>query len=136
MNKEKKILKYLKNFLKEIGTGCRFLMIILILSLPIICLSIFDNSLDATGNLVTLRTIFSSITGYILEKSTCDVNCENTFIKNKTVIVGIFAIISTLVVILAYFLDSNVNNPSLILIKNLLFSSVGFLISASDKKTK
>lgn len=40
-----------------------------------------------------------------------------------------------IVTICAYVLDINVNNPSLILIKNLLFSSIGFLTSASKDFT-
>lgn len=39
------------------------------------------------------------------------------------------------VTIAAYLVDIDANNPSLILIKNLLFSSIGFLISASKDFT-
>ncbi|MGL5694947.1 MAG: hypothetical protein ACRCXA_12775 [Peptostreptococcaceae bacterium] len=104
------------------------------MTLPIICISSFIQTLDASGNLVTLRTIFSSIAGYILEKSTCTSSCDTNLTKNKIFIIGTFSLICIVVIIFASFLESNVNNPSLVLIKNLLFSSVGFLISATENK--
>lgn len=131
-------MKFLKNpfsKLKEIfstsETNCKFLMILILIAFPIICLSIFDPYLDATGNLVTIRTAFSTLIGYILQKSTSTISTDNKLFQQKTIFVGIIAMCSLVVVIFSYLLDTEVNNPSLILIKNLLFSSIGFLTSAS-----
>lgn len=109
-------------------------MIILgIISFGVLCISIFhpEPELDATGNLVTIRTIFSSIAGYILEESTKTCSSNSRLLKNKILLVGTFAIIALIVITASYIIDIDVNNASLILIKNLLFSSIGFLISAS-----
>ncbi|MGL5381192.1 hypothetical protein [Clostridium sp.] len=122
-----------KDFINGLGPSCKFLMVIGTITLGATCLSIFDTNLDATGNLVTIRTVFSSIVGYILEKSTRTCKVDKLLLKNKVLIVGSMSVIFTIVVLFSYLLDINVNNPSLILIKNLLYSSVGFLISSSNE---
>lgn len=123
----------LKKFVKGLDPSCKFLMIIGAITLGATCVSIFDANLDATGNLVTIRTVFSSIAGYILEKSTRTCKVDKSLLKNKVLIVGSMSVIFTIVVLLSYLFDINVNNPSLILIKNLLYSTVGFLISSSNE---
>lgn len=122
-----------KNFMDGLGPSCKFLIIIGAITLGATCLSIFDTNLDATGNLVTIRTVFSSIVGYILEKSTRTCKVDKALLKNKVLIVGSMSVVFTVVVLLSYLFDINVNNPSLILIKNLLSSSIGFLISSSNE---
>lgn len=127
----KKILKNIIRFSKEINLVCRYLLVIGLISFLVVCISVFDLHLDANGNLVTIRAIFSSIAGYILEKSTKTCNSNPKLLKTKVLLVGNFAIMALLVIISAYFFKINVNNPSLILIKNLLFSSIGFLTSTN-----
>lgn len=131
MGKLKQFYKLVDKFFEDIGINCRFLIIISVICLIVISISIFDTSLDATGNLVTIRTIFSAIVGFILEKTTSLCEPDPKAVKSKTTIIGSFALIATVIVALSYFLDMNVNNPSLVLIKNLLFSAVGFLTSSA-----
>lgn len=120
-----------KQFFNDLGIVCRYLIILGMISFAVVCISIFHPELDATGNLVTIRTAFSSIAGYILEKSTKTCSSNPRLLKNKILLVGTFAIIALIVITVAYIINIDVNNPSLILIKNLLFSSIGFLTSAS-----
>ncbi|MGL5753902.1 MAG: hypothetical protein ACRCYC_01115 [Paraclostridium sp.] len=125
-----------KEFFENLGIVCKYLTVLGIISLSVVCISIFHPELDATGNLVTIRTAFSSIAGYILEKSTKNCTSNQRLLKNKILLVGSFAVIAMLITTIAYVLNIDVNNPSLILIKNLLFSSIGFLTSASKDFTK
>lgn len=129
------ILEEIKEFFNELGIACKYLIILGLISFLVVCMSIFDTELDATGNLVTIRTAFSSIAGYILERSTKTCTSSPKLLKTKVLVVGTFAVMAMIVTICAYVLDINVNNPSLILIKNLLFSSIGFLTSASKDFT-
>ena len=129
------ILEEIKEFFNELGIACKYLIILGLISFVVVCISIFDTELDATGNLVTIRTAFSSIAGYILERSTNTCTSSPKLLKTKVLVVGTFAVMAMIVTICAYVLDINVNNPSLILIKNLLFSSIGFLTSASKDFT-
>lgn len=126
-----------KEFFNDLGIVCKYLIVLGIISFVVVCISIFHPQLDATGNLVTIRTAFSSIAGYILEKSTKTCSSNPKLLKNKILLVGTFSIVALIVIIGAYIINIDVNNPSLILIKNLLFSSIGFLTSASkDFKSK
>lgn len=132
--KKSNMFRGLKKFISSLSYSCRFLLIIGSIALFATCISIFDPNLDSTGNLVTIRTIFSSIVGFILEKSTRLCNPDKILLRNKVLIIGCLGVIFTIVVLLSYLLNVNVNNPSLILIKNLLFSCVGFLISCNNEK--
>ncbi|MEG2787579.1 MAG: hypothetical protein RR942_07130 [Romboutsia sp.] len=125
-----------KELFDNLGIVCKYLTVLGIISLSVVCISIFHPELDATGNLVTIRTAFSSIAGYILEKSTKNCTSNQRLLKNKILLVGSFAVIAMLITTIAYVFNIDVNNPSLILIKNLLFSSIGFLTSASKDFTK
>jgi hypothetical protein len=128
----KKFLVDFKNFFNELSLVCKYLFIIGILSFSAISISIFHIPLDEVDNLVVIRTVFSSISGYMLEKSTKTCTSDPKLVRNKVVLVGGFSIIATLVVICAYIMNINSKNPSLILVTNLLFSSIGFLTSASN----
>lgn len=130
----KQFTNYIYNFFKELELNFKFLILLGLIAFSILSISIFDHSLDATGNLVTIRTCFSSIIGYILEKSISYCNPDYKALKNKTLLVGVFSIITMIVIILAYIFNVPVDNPSLILFKNLLFSSIGFLTSSANKE--
>ncbi len=132
----KKCWNTVKGFFTEIGMRSSFLTILAIMGLLVIAISVFDPNLDASGNLVTIRTVFSAIIGYILKKSTSSCSEDYKALRNKTWMVGVFAIIMMIIVVMSYILEISVNNPSLILIKNLLFSAVGFLTSSNEKNIK
>lgn len=132
MNILRKSYSYLKKLFLDLELNFKCLIILIFIAFPVICLSIFDPYLDATGNLVTIRTAFSTLIGYVLQKSTATITTDIKSFQTKIVFVGIIAAISLIVVSLSYLFEIDVNNPSLILIKNLLFSSIGFLTSASS----
>lgn len=136
MKHNKQYLIYIYNFFKELELNFKFLILLGLIAFSILSISIFDKSLNATGNLVTIRTCFSSIIGCILDKSISYCNPDNKALKNKTLVVGLFSIITMIVIIFSYILNISVDNPSLILFKNLLFSSVGFLTSSSSESKK
>lgn len=126
------ISKLSKNFFSSMYISSKFLFIIATFSLFLISCSVFIPNLDATDNLVTIRTVFSSITGWILESSSRKIICNDRDLLVRNYIVGSFATIILFVLALSIYFSADVNNPSLLLLKNTLFSSVGFLISSSQ----
>lgn len=127
----KKLKDSIKSSFKGVYISSVFLFVISIICFIVIGYSIFIPGLDATGNLVTIRTLFSSVIGFILETSTRKFSCNDSFIKLKNYFIGSLAILIIVLIALATVFSINVNNPSLILLKNLAFSCVGFLISAT-----
>lgn len=132
MQRLKEALKDFKERWSQNYIANKVLFIICMICFLTILISVFDKDLDATGNLVIIRTVFSSVVGFMLESSTrSEFICydKSSFIRN--LVISTISIITTLVVILCYIYGINSNNPSLILLTNILFSCIGFLISAS-----
>ncbi|WP_195937837.1 hypothetical protein [Romboutsia sp. 1001713B170131_170501_G6] len=134
------IIKFIKILKKEtievfltLGLACKYLIILGVMCIIIICISIFNPHLDGAGNMVTIRNSFSSIVGYILERKTKICNSDKKLLKTKVVLVGTIAIICLSVIIGSYIFGIDANNPSLMLLKNLLFSCIGFLTGASKE---
>lgn len=122
---------------KGIHITYKILFIISMLTFSTIIVSVFDNTLGEEGNLVIIRTIFSSIIGFLLESSTQNKTiCNGKGADFRNITVGIVSIIITIVVISCYMLEIGNSNASLILLKNVLFSCVGFLISACSSCAK
>ncbi|MGL5646411.1 MAG: hypothetical protein ACRDDY_01055 [Clostridium sp.] len=117
----------------KVYTTAKFLAIVGILCFIMIAISIFDSNLDASGNLVTIRTVFSSIVGCLLEQTSRKALCTDTAVMFKNYCIGILAISITLLLGLTEVFEVDVNNPSIILLKNVLFSSIGFLISGTKE---
>lgn len=137
MNRIKKILEVIKGRWKPIYITYKILFTICMLSFFTIIVSVFDPNLDATGNLVIIRTAFSSIIGFLLESSTKTVMiCNDKSTTFRNTVVGIVSILITIVIIICYVYEIDPDNPSLILLKNVLFSCIGFLISASKDCAK
>lgn len=111
----------------------KFLLFLATVCLIIIGTSIFIPNLDATGNLVTIRTLFSSIIGCILETTSRRLSCKDNIMLLKNYCIGILSICILSILILSVIFNINVNNPSLLLLKNILFSCVGFLISSTKE---
>ena len=116
---------------KSIYVTYKVIFILCILSLISIVVSVFDNNLDATNNLAIIRSTFSSIIGFLLEDSTINKStCTSRTMFFRNLIVGIVSIVIFIVVIITYIYGIDSNNPSLILLKSVLSSCIGFLISA------
>ena len=133
LNIFKDLIKRFKNLISESYVTSKFLILIGAIAFIMIGISVFDTDLDANGNLVTIRTLFSSIMGFILEKTSRKLLCTETSIMLKNYCIGILAVLILLIIGGSAILEINVNNPSLILFKNILFSCVGFLISATKE---
>lgn len=137
MKRFKEALKDFKERWQKNYITSKVLVIICMICFIAIIISVFDEDLEATGNLIIIRNVFSSVVGYMLESSTkSEFLCadQNSFIRN--LVVSTISIITTLVIILCYIYGINPDNPSLILLKNILFSCIGFLISASKSCSK
>ncbi|ATD55124.1 hypothetical protein [Clostridium chauvoei] len=133
----KKIFLKFLGYWKSTYISFKMLSLLCFASMISIIVSVFNNDLDANGNLVIIRHTFSSIIGYFLENTTKKVFvCTDKVIILRNLIVGIIALIILFVVIFACIFDTNVNNPFLILLKNVLCSCIGFLISASENCIK
>lgn len=133
----KNFFKMLNKQWKPIYITYKILFVICIMSFLTIILSVYDTALDATGNLVIIRTVFSSIIGFLLESSTkSSMVCSDKSMGVRNLVVGIISIAITVVIIICYIIDTDPNNPSLILLKNILFSCIGFLISAGKDCAK
>lgn len=128
-----KLVNSIKSYFNSLDLSCKFLTFLVVLLFFIVSISALYPNLDTSNNLLAIQTTFSTIAGYILEKSTSSCSPDPKALRNKTMIVGIFSVCSTLIVILAYIFNINTDNPSLVLIKNLLYSSIGFLTSSSGK---
>lgn len=129
----KDFIRHLKKLISESYITSRFLLLIGGVAFIMIGISVFKSDLDANGNLATIRTAFSSIIGFVLEKTSRKMICTETSIMLKNYCVGILCISMILIIGLSVIFEINMNNPSLILFKNLLFSGIGFLISSTKE---
>ncbi|MGL4990123.1 MAG: hypothetical protein ACRC57_02995 [Sarcina sp.] len=77
-----------KGLFTNVYITSKFLFAIGIISFIIIAISSFDTDLDANGNLVTIRTLFSSLVGFLLEKTTRNMSCDDTFLVLKNYFIG------------------------------------------------
>ena len=126
-----KWINKLKDYTSDIYPSVKFLYIILFILISAIGYSAFDDNLVSNDNMVVLRASFSSILGYMLEAGTSKIICENRYVKLKCRIVGGMAIWCCVIILIAHIMDLNTDNSSLIVIKNTLLSSIGFLISSA-----
>lgn len=124
------LINFKKNFSK-IYISSKFLFIIAFFSFLMISISIFIPNLTAMDNVVTIRTVFSSIIGWILESTSREMLCNDKSLLLRNYVIGLLALSILMLLGLSIYFSINVNNPSLILLKNTLFSAVGFLISSS-----
>lgn len=129
----KDFIRQLKELISKSYITSRFLLLIGGIAFIMIGISVFNSDLDANGNLATIRTAFSSIIGFVLEKTSRKMICTETSIMLKNYCVGILCISMILIIGLSVIFEINMNNPSLILFKNLLFSGIGFLISSTKE---
>lgn len=127
----KKILQPVLKKWKALYVTYKVIFIICILCFIFISISVFDKNLDAANNLSIIRNTFSSIIGFLLEDSSKNkMICNSKIMFFRNLIAGIISISIIILVLIAYIYKVDVNNPSLILLKNILASCVGFLISA------
>lgn len=118
---------------KSIYISYKVLIIICMLTFSSIIYSVFNTSMGDSTHLIIIRTIFASIVGFLLENTTKNgVVCNDKVMYFRNAVVGLISITITIVVIICYIYNVDATNHSLILLKDILFSCIGFLISASE----
>lgn len=111
----------------------KVLIIICMITFGAIVFSVFNVGVDDSPNLIIIRTVFASIIGFLLENTTKNaVICNDKVMFFRNTVVGVISITITIVVIVCYIYNIDASNHSLILLKDILFSCIGFLISASE----
>lgn len=118
----------IKNFWHQTNIATKFLLLIGFLSLIQISLTVFFNYNDSSPAIITVRSIASNIFGFIFG----DQSVDNSNIASKytqTFIAAMAALICMIIVIVSHWYNINQSNASLIEIRNILFASIGFLIS-------
>ncbi|MEG0666980.1 MAG: hypothetical protein RR460_00040 [Clostridium sp.] len=116
----------------KIHLSTKFIFILCIMCLISLNVSIFVGNVDTVNNMMTIRSAFASIIGYILEDSSKKIlTCGDNFLLIRNFTVGIIAISILFTLILCICYDINNNTPSLVLLRSTLFSCIGFLISSS-----
>ncbi|MGL5085226.1 MAG: hypothetical protein ACRC68_05840 [Clostridium sp.] len=129
----KKIMKSALKRWKLLYISYKVLIIICMLTFASIIYSVFNTSVDESTNLIIIRTVFASIIGFLLENTTKNsVVCNDKIMFFRNAVVGLISITITIVVIISYIYNIDASSHSLVLLKDILFSCIGFLISASE----
>jgi len=124
----KKYYCCIKEYVSSVNMAVKALIIIGFVALTETTLSIFFDSNQNSPTDVAIRSIMSSIFGFIFGAQTTE-NINITSKKLQTLIASIVAIICLLSSVAVHWLSSNQYGASAVEIRNLLFASVGFLLS-------
>lgn len=126
-----KILKPILEEWKSLYVTYKVILIICALCFISIVVSVFDRNLNASNNLSIIRITFSSIIGFLLEDSSKNkMVCNGKVMFFRNLMAGLVSISIIIVIIITYVYDVDINNTSLMFLKNILSSHIGFLISA------
>ena len=123
----KQIVKLKKLWLSQC-LAMRFLTLLGFTAFIHTCITIFTNGSFSASSNETIRSVMSSIFGYIFGNQII----PNNNIKNKkfqVFVAGFMAILSLAVCIISYWTSIDEANSAIGEIRNILFSTVGFLIS-------
>ncbi|ENY99878.1 hypothetical protein HMPREF1092_03015 [Clostridium thermobutyricum] len=129
-NKLKRNIQKLYSAFLKTYSSTRFLIIIFGICLILISISVFFD-INQNEGLITIRTIFASIIGFLIEISSSKVICNDRTTIIRNYIVGSVSLLIVFILILDIIYYVSPINPSLMLLRNTLFSCVGFLISCS-----
>ncbi|MFA9397211.1 MAG: hypothetical protein ACERKV_02965 [Clostridiaceae bacterium] len=127
-----KYLLYIKNKMSSICLCLKCLILISFISLINTSLTVFFSFAQSDPSDVAIRSVMSSIFGFIFGSQFSD----NKNINDKTIQIIIASIVSLIcltVSILSHWLHMPQETPAAVEIRNLLFASVGFLLSKSKK---
>ena len=131
MELAEKILKPILEKWKSLYVTYQVIFIICTLCFISIIISVFDKNLNASNNLSIIRTTFSSIIGFLLEDSSKNkVVCNGKVMFFRNLMAGLISISIIIVILITYIYQVDIDNTSLIFLKNILSSFIGFLISA------
>ena len=117
----------IKESWKILNTATKVLVFIALACLFHTIFAVFFDNDHAAPSDVAIRSIMSSIFGYIFgSQVTENSNIENK--KTQTIIASIVAILCLVVAIASHWLNVNQISASAVELRNLLFSAVGFLL--------
>lgn len=126
-----KMIKPILEKWKSLYITYKVIFIICTLCFISIIASVFDKNLNASNNISIIRITFSSIIGFLLEDSSKNkVVCNDKVMFFRNLMAGLVSISIIIVIIISYIYEVDINNTSLIFLKNVLSSHIGFLISA------
>lgn len=122
-----KFLKHINATFKSQPASTKALIIIVVICLANTALTAFVTSTSTSLTDVAIRSTLSSILGYIFGE-----HCKKTKFPNENfqiIIAGFTSFICLLVIMILHWTSTQTINPSAVEIRNLLFTSVGFLLS-------
>lgn len=153
--------KHMMQMGKKIRVDSKFLIVVFFICFVPICLTSLGIGNSSLGNVITIRTMFSSILGYIIENICTheDKNNNEEIIKKaiesteiitetqedeimfknegkptleiRVIIIGHVLLCIIVTLIIGMFFEIQQSNESLVLLKNTGFACIGFLISAT-----
>jgi hypothetical protein len=123
----------IKEFISSANLAIKSLIIIGFIALAETILTIFFDPNDQNSpTSVSIRSIMSSIFGFIFGTQVTE-NSNITSKKLQTLLSCIVAIVCLFTCIAIHWLDANQTGASAVEIRNLLFASVGFLLSRAKE---
>lgn len=124
----KAMMKKVSDYFKAINLATKVLILIGIFCLLETAISIFYFADQSSPNAVAIRSVMSSIFGFIFgAQLTENSNINNRYIQ--TVTASSVAIICLLALTIAHFTGINQIGAASVEVRNLMFSAIGFLIS-------
>lgn len=133
MNIFSRIKNYIYNLytVKLIKKHCLASKVIIFLALAsflFTIFSVFHTEYFTDPSLITIRSIMSSIFGYLFGDNILDSSKQSS--KNLyTIVASIIAILALITIMLSSLLPVEQDSAAIVEVRNTLFSSVGFLIS-------
>jgi hypothetical protein len=121
------INKFIK-FYGNINLATKSLIIIGLVSLIETILTVFFDTNQVSANSVAIRSVMSSIFGFIFGAQLS----ENSNIESRNVQTQVSLIVSLaclITIILGHWINTKQDGAAIVEIRNLLFSAVGFLLS-------
>ncbi|KZL90694.1 hypothetical protein [Clostridium magnum] len=129
----KEYYRCIKEYIGSVNMAVKSLIIIGFIALAETILTIFFDPYNQTSPTdVSIRSVMSSIFGFIFGAQTTE-NSNITSKKLQTFISCTVAIICLLTSVAVHWLNVNQTGASAVEIRNLLFASVGFLLSRAKE---
>ncbi|MBC2399512.1 hypothetical protein [Clostridium tetanomorphum] len=132
----KKIICCFKEQLNSTNLAIKTLALMGCLCLINTIVSVFINYQDLTVSDLAIRSTMSNIFGFLLGHQTIE-NPNISNIKLQTYLAALIGMLCLLVVLSSHWLIwISQDNPALVEIRNLLFASIGFLLSKAKNDEK
>lgn len=124
----RKFFKFLREIWNSQCNATKILTSLGFIGLSYTCISVFTSNTFSSPSSIAVRSIVSSIFGYLFGEQII----PNNSFSNKKFQIAISSIIAGITLVITIISDRSgidQNSAAIVEIRNLLFSSVGFLIS-------